>query len=90
MTDREHTTEVVANVAGQSTTNTLLRAEGLTCPSCVATIEKQLGRVPGVKTAKVHFASGRINVEHDAAVANVAILEEAIAKAGYKAKVAAF
>lgn len=71
-------------------THTLLRAEGLTCPSCVSTIERQLRHVPGVVSAIVKFASGRIDVEHDAAVASVSTLEEAVARAGYTAKAAAF
>lgn len=73
-----------------TTTQTVLRAEGLTCPSCVATIEKQLKHVPGVVSAAVKFGSGRIEVVHDPAVASVTTLEESVAKAGYKAKAAAF
>jgi copper chaperone CopZ len=71
-------------------THTLLRAEGLTCPSCVSTIERQLRHVPGVVSAVVKFASGRIDVEHDAATASVATLEDAVARAGYRATAAAF
>jgi len=71
-------------------THTVLRAEGLTCPSCVSTIERQLRHVPGVVSAVVKFASGRIDIEHDAEVASVTALEESVARAGYKAKAAAF
>ncbi|HET8986382.1 MAG TPA: heavy metal-associated domain-containing protein [Trueperaceae bacterium] len=71
-------------------THTVLRAEGLTCPSCVSTIERQLRRVPGVVSAVVKFASGRIDVEHDAALVSVTTLEDAVARAGYTAKSAAF
>ena len=69
-------------------TRTKLRAEGLTCPSCVATIERQLKHLPGVTSATVKFASGRIDVEHDAAMTSVAELEQAIQRAGYRAKAA--
>jgi copper chaperone CopZ len=71
-------------------THTLLRAEGLTCPSCVSTIERQLRHVPGVVSATVKFASGRIDVEHDPVRASVETLEDAVARAGYTAKAAAF
>ena len=71
-------------------TKTILRAEGFSCPSCVAKIEKQVGRLPGVERVKVHFASARIEVEHDAAQASVADLVKAVAKAGYTAAPAAF
>ena len=43
-----------------STTHTTLRAEGFSCPSCVAKIEKSLAALPGVSAATVHFASSRI------------------------------
>ncbi|AXH96973.1 heavy-metal-associated domain-containing protein [Ornithinimicrobium avium] len=73
-----------------STTTTILRAEGFSCPSCVAKIEKQVGRLKGVESVKVHFASARVEVVHDPAVASTEDLVAAVAKAGYKATPAAF
>lgn len=73
-----------------TTTKTILRAEGFSCPSCVAKIEKQVGRLEGVQSVKVHFASARIEVVHDPAVATVDDLVAAVAKAGYTAAPAAF
>lgn len=69
---------------------TTLRAEGFSCPSCVAKIEKQVGRLPGVREVKVHFASARIVVKHDAAVTDVDAIVAAVDRAGYKAAPAAF
>lgn len=69
---------------------TILRAEGFSCPSCVAKIEKQVGKLSGVESVKVHFASARIEVVHDATQTSVADLVAAVAKAGYPAKPAAF
>ena len=74
----------------QTTTHTTLRAEGFSCPSCVAKIEGQVGRLPGVESVKVHFASARIEVTHDPARVSVEDLVAAVAKAGYKAKPSAF
>jgi len=71
-------------------TTTILRAEGFSCPSCVAKIEKRVGRLDGVSTVKVHFASARIEVVHDATVTSVDDLVAAVAKAGYTARPAAF
>lgn len=71
-------------------TTTVLRAEGFSCPSCVAKIEKRVGRLPGVADVKVHFASARIEVVHDPAVTDVSQLVAAVAKAGYSARPAAF
>lgn len=74
----------------QNTTRTLLRAEGFSCPSCVTKIEKRVGKMNGVDNVKVHFASSRIEVDHDETTAPVEDLVEAIAKAGYAAKPSAF
>ncbi len=71
-------------------TNTTLRAQGFTCPSCVNKIEKQVGQMDGVTGVKVNFASSRIQVEHDEAKTSVDDLVAAIAKAGYQAVPSAF
>ena len=73
-----------------TTTHTILRAEGFSCPSCVAKIEKQVGRLDGVATVKVHFASARIEIDHDPALVSVDELVAAVAKAGYTARPAGF
>lgn len=73
-----------------ATTRTVLRAEGFSCPSCVAKIEKRVGRLRGVSSVTVHFASARIEIGHDPAVVSVEELVAAVAKAGYTARPAAF
>jgi copper chaperone len=73
-----------------ATARTILRAEGFSCPSCVANIEKQVGRVDGVAALKVHFASSRIEIDHNPATVGVDELVAAVAKAGYTARPAAF
>lgn len=73
-----------------ATTHTLLRAEGFTCPSCVGKIEKRVGRLAGVDAVQVHFATSRIEVDHDPALTSADDLVEAVAKAGYQATVAPF
>lgn len=71
-------------------TKTILRSDEFSCPSCVTKIEKALHALPGVATAKVHFNTGRIEVEHDAASAPVETLVAAVRSAGYEARPAAF
>ncbi|HEY4535237.1 MAG TPA: heavy-metal-associated domain-containing protein [Enteractinococcus sp.] len=71
-------------------THTLLRAEGFSCPSCVKKIEKRVGRLDGVDAVKVHFATARIEVDHDETKASVDDLVDAVAKAGYTATPSAF
>lgn len=70
-------------VSPSDTTN--LYSSELSCPSCVAKIEKQLLALDGVDTAKVHFGSGRIEVSHDPDRAPVESLVGAVRKAGYAA-----
>jgi copper chaperone len=69
---------------------TLLRSQELTCPSCVAKIEKALKAVPGVNSAKVHFNTGRIEVEHELEQASEDRLVNAVRSAGYESRVASF
>lgn len=78
------------STASAPTTHTLLRADGFSCPSCVSKIEKQVGRIDGVDQVKVHFASSRIEIDHDPAVVSVNELVAAVAKAGYTSAPSAF
>lgn len=73
-----------------TTTHTTFRAEGFSCPSCVKKIEKQVGRLAGVEKVKVHFASARIEVDHDESKVSVDDLVAAVGKAGYKSAPSAF
>jgi copper chaperone len=78
------------SVTAPTTTHTVLRAEGFSCPSCVTKIEKQVGRIDGLSTITVHFASARIEIDHDPSVVSVDELIAAVAKAGYSSQVATF
>ncbi|HJW90901.1 MAG TPA: heavy metal-associated domain-containing protein [Anaerolineales bacterium] len=69
---------------------TLLRSQELSCPSCVAKIEKALTALNGVKQAKVHFNTGRIEVQHDPSTVSPEELVKAVRAAGYEARVTAF
>ncbi|HKI57807.1 MAG TPA: heavy metal-associated domain-containing protein [Trueperaceae bacterium] len=68
---------------------TTLRSESLTCPSCVAKIERGLKRLSGVEAVHVAFGSGRIDVRHRPDVSSDE-LAAALARLGYEAHEAAF
>jgi copper chaperone CopZ len=68
---------------------TILRSQQLSCPTCVAKIEKALGAREGVEAAKVHFATGRIEVEHDPERIGLDDLVTAVRSAGYESGIAA-
>lgn len=69
---------------------TILRSQDLSCPSCIAKIEKALGRVEGVERAEVKFNSGKIEVEHDPALVSVERLVEVVRGAGYESQVSVY
>jgi Cu+-exporting ATPase len=61
-----------------------LSVGGMTCASCVATVEKALNRLPGVKNATVNFAIEKAIVEFDPKVSPVPALEKAVVDVGYE------
>lgn len=69
---------------------TILRSNNLSCPSCVSKIEKALGARDGVKSAKVHFTTGRIEVEHDREQVSPDELVKVVRSTGYEAAVSPF
>ncbi|SMF69877.1 Cu+-exporting ATPase [Tistlia consotensis] len=78
--------EAPADTTGRAASSSLdLAIEGMTCASCVASVEKALLGVPGVASASVNLANRRARVGLERAVAP-ALLERAVAEAGYKAE----
>src|SRR5688572_3778622 len=63
-----------------------LALEGMTCAACAVRIEKVLNRVPGTQAA-VNFATETAAVRFDPARIGVDDLVDAVAKAGYAARV---
>ncbi|AWK88812.1 heavy metal translocating P-type ATPase [Azospirillum thermophilum] len=62
-----------------------LTVGGMTCASCVARVEKALGRVPGVSSAAVNLATERAHVVAYAGAVDAARLAEAVETAGFTA-----
>lgn len=69
---------------------TIFRSQELSCPSCVAKIEKAVNALDGVQQARVFFNTGRIEVEHDPEKVNADEIVKSIRSVGYEAKVSAF
>jgi len=63
-----------------------LPIRGMTCGSCVATIERALGQVPGVQAAAVDLATAKASITYDPTVAEVNQLIQSIEDAGYAVK----
>ncbi|HZU87259.1 MAG TPA: heavy metal translocating P-type ATPase [Anaerolineaceae bacterium] len=63
--------------------NLTLPITGMTCASCVATVERSLKKVSGVSSAVVNLSSERATVEFDPAVAGLDDLIARVQRAGY-------
>jgi Cu+-exporting ATPase len=60
-----------------------LPIEGMTCATCVARVEKALGRAPGVEVVAVNLASETAEIHYDPAATEPAGLAGVVRKAGY-------
>lgn len=67
-------------------TKAVLDVENMTCPACSITIEKALGKVPGVSKAQVDTKAATVTVDFDAERTNVPAIVRAITEAGFPAK----
>lgn len=65
---------------------TQLEIEGMSCASCVARVEKAVGKVEGVNSVSVNFANHVGTVTHSGQT-DSADLVQAVKKAGYSARV---
>jgi Cu+-exporting ATPase len=59
---------------------------GMSCASCVASLEAALGRVPGVTQVSVNLATERATIAYDADVTSVQTLAQAVEDAGYQVR----
>jgi len=64
-----------------------LAITGMTCASCVVSVESALKSVPGVASAEVNLANERATVRLDPAHAELGALVKAVERAGYGALV---
>jgi len=58
--------------------------EGMTCASCVARVEKALGKVEGIKNVSVNFASEKATFEVDPDSISYDKIKQVVDDAGYK------
>lgn len=63
---------------------TVLKIEGMTCGGCVASVTRVLQAVPGVGHADVSLEQKQATVEHDATLASVDQLRQAVEDAGFE------
>ncbi|MFQ5516869.1 MAG: heavy metal translocating P-type ATPase [Acidimicrobiia bacterium] len=76
---------VLTAVPGSSRRTVHLSIDGMSCASCVATIEKSLNATPGVLDARVSFATQEASVDIAPQTVGVDDLTAAVRSAGYSA-----
>ncbi|PHK94093.1 heavy metal translocating P-type ATPase [Pseudoroseomonas rhizosphaerae] len=62
------------------------RVEGMDCASCVAKVEKAVGRLPGVSDVSVNLMTERLTLRLAPGTTDAAAVEKQIGALGYKAK----
>lgn len=62
------------------------KVSGMTCANCALTIEKGIGKLPGVKLAAVNFASEKLALEYDPKLVNEQEIIAKIKDLGYGAQ----
>ena len=70
--------------SGPEEKEVILRIVGMTCASCVQTVEKALNKVPGVITANVNLATEKARVKYDSRLVSILDLRQAVANTGYE------
>jgi copper chaperone len=63
-------------------TKQIVMLGNLSCPSCAAKLEKAVGQLAGVKSAKVAFGSGALHVEYDETQASEAAVRKVVGQLG--------
>ncbi|MDR0530785.1 MAG: heavy metal translocating P-type ATPase [Oscillospiraceae bacterium] len=58
---------------------------GMTCAACAQRVEKAIGKLPGVESVSVNFATEKATVQYDPQQVRQSAIREAIEKAGYQA-----
>lgn len=71
-------------VGGTTEVEFSLPGGGVTCPTCVRTIEAVLDPLPGVDRVDVNFGAERLTVAYDPSRVSVDQMKEAISSAGYR------
>lgn len=80
--------KAVADAGYQAVKNTAAQTfaiEGMTCASCVQSIEKSVGKLAGVEKVAVNLATEKMTVSYDQESLSVADITKAVADAGYQA-----
>ncbi|HOJ12645.1 MAG TPA: copper ion binding protein, partial [Clostridiales bacterium] len=62
-----------------------ININGMTCTACAKAVERSVGKLEGVHSANVNFATEKLDVEYDENIVDIGRIKESINKAGYEA-----
>ncbi|RIA90702.1 E1-E2 ATPase-domain-containing protein [Glomus cerebriforme] len=86
--NNEHDIDILSQegVSPIHATNTILIVSGMTCASCINTIQYTLESLPGVEYARVNLLTGEANIKHDINKVGPRDLIKAVEDSGYGAE----
>ncbi|MDY0214684.1 MAG: heavy-metal-associated domain-containing protein [Bacilli bacterium] len=67
-------------------TKKTLKLEPISCPSCIAKIERALSRQDGVLESEVLFNSSKVNVSYNEELISIDQIKDVITNLGYVVK----
>lgn len=79
--------EAVEDAGYKALTDTVTKTfvvEGMTCASCVQSVEKATRKLPGVLQSNVNLATEKMAIQYDPASLNVGEIKAAVVDAGYE------
>jgi copper chaperone len=69
-----------------STKETILDVDGMTCSSCVRHVEGALRQIEGIGAIEVKVRDGKVRVQHDPTTAPIDRMIEVLGEAGYESR----
>ncbi|MCU9599885.1 heavy metal translocating P-type ATPase [Pallidibacillus thermolactis] len=85
LNDIQETVEKAGYKANIETERKIFTVKGMTCASCVQTIEKGTRKLEGVITSNVNLATEKMNIEYDPSIVSVTDIMKAVETVGYEA-----
>jgi len=73
----------MTNEAKQGGNKVILPVTGMTCATCVATIEKGLSKLHGVSRININLATEKASIEYDPGKVDIKALMDTISDVGY-------
>ena len=87
VTEDEADLDLEAEVSGGHHYKCWLRVQGMTCASCVATIESRVKQLPGVSSVLVALMAGKAEVLYDPGIIQPVKIAAEVAKLGFPSSV---